>query len=154
MWSSSNLLPPGVRIQFTDGYDKPADVAYLELHILPPFPPDAWKYPPLKYHYTGEDNAPRPLQETLSYNFHMDLNHGQDVVDTFGPVGAVLTSVSYYVAAPHQWDGELFVAKNRQQMWCDIGIPVYTKGSTGKVVSNVMTAGWQVYHRVAEYQRH
>jgi len=152
MWSSPHVFPPGVRIQFTDGYDKPADVAYLELHILPPFPPNACQYPPLQYQCTDENSAPR--QETISYDFHMSLNHGQDVVDTFGPVGAVLTSVTYEVAASQQWSAAFFVAKNRQQMWSHVGIPVYTKDSTGKVVSDVMTAGWQVYHRVAEYQRH
>ena len=152
-WSSPGLLPPGVRIQFTDGYDKRADVAYLELHILPPFPANAWKYPPLRYHYTGADAAPRPRQEPLSYDFHMLLSRGQDVVDTFGPVGAVLTSVSYEVAVPNQWSLELFVAKNRQQMWAHVGIPVYKKDSDGVIRRDLFVPGWQVYHRVAEYQR-
>ncbi len=154
-WSSKQQLPPGVRLQFTDGYDKKADMAYLEMHLFPPFPPNACRYPVLQFH-TGQTvkGVPVPLQEKLSYDFHLTINHGQDVVDSFAPVGAVATSVSFFVQAGHEWNGEFFVAKDRQRMWCDVAVPVFKKGSDGVVRGDRAVAGWQVYHRVAEYQRH
>ena len=139
--SDRNLMPCGQRLEFTNGYDKAANVAYWQVMWLLPYPPNACQYPLLEFKCT-EVNGVKKLDQTPdSMEFTMEI--GQQGVEDFFAVGALNTERVYTLrcGGNDEWTPRFYVSRDRQTMWSLIGIDEKNH------------YGVQEYHRLADYKR-
>ena len=135
--SDNSLMPYGQRIRLGSGYDKAADVAYWLIEWLVPYPANALQFPFLQFQYTDVKGIKQIRQEPQSQEFTFEVDPAE--YDFFVPVGATKTSNIYLLrcGANDEWVPEFYVSKDRQQMWCSIGL------DDGRYY------GLQEYHRIS-----
>ena len=139
--SDNSLMPYGQRIRLGSGYDKASDVAYWLIEWLVPYPPNALQYPFLQFHYTDVKGTKQIRQELISQEFTFEIASISDGYNKFfAPVGATKNSRVYILrcGANDEWVPQLYISKDRQQMWCFVGLD-----------DNSPDYGLQEYHRVA-----
>ena len=136
--SDNRLMPYGQRIRLGSGYDKASDVAYWLIEWLVPYPPNACQYPFLQFQCANANGSKQLRQEAQSQEFTIEVDPKE--YDSFVPVGATKISNVYILrcGANDEWVPEFYVSKDRQQMWCLIGLD-----------DNAHYYGLQEYHRVA-----
>ena len=136
--SDNSLMPYGQRIRLGSGYDKASDVAYWLIEWLVPYPADACIYPFLRFHCTEVAGISKPDQQPKQLEFTMTVDPAE--YEFFVPAGATKTSNVYLLrcGANDEWVPEFYVSKDRQQMWCSIGLD-----------DNAHYYGLQEYHRIS-----
>ena len=139
--SDNTLMPCGQRLEFTNGYDKAANVAYWQVMWLLPLPPDACQYPFFRFRYTETAGVRTPDQTRVDMEFTMDIS--SEGIEDFFPVGASKTERVYILrcGGNDEWTPQFYVSKDRQCMWSLIGIDEKNH------------YGVQEYHRLADYKR-
>lgn len=136
--SDNSLMPYGQRIRLGSGYDKASDVAYWLIEWLTPYPANACQYPFLQFQCTDVNGTKRLRQQSISQEFTIEVDPKE--YEYFIPVGATKTSRVYLLrcGANDEWVPQFYVSKDRQQMWCFVGLD-----------DNSNDYGLQEYHRVA-----
>lgn len=152
--STKDILPYGQHVKFADGYDAKSDASYLVMQLLPPFSPRACQYPIMLFlPCDAKDNYGQRPDNTQQRNREYDLTISKGADGSFAPVGATANEVTYFLQAGHEWDGEFYVSKDRQRMWCRVGIAKFKAGPAGRTLIDHVVPGFQLFHRLAEYKR-
>lgn len=154
--SDHALMPYGQRIEFTNGYDKLSNVAYWQALWLLPYPANSCQYPFLRDHCTQINGVQAPTQTIFQLEFSIALMPGQ--IENFFPIGASKAEQVYFLrcGGNDEWTPLLYVSKDRQRMWCSIGIAPLSPRTDGKYahyINGIYEPGWQEYHRLAPFKR-